>query len=213
MEQSIESIWKTGFIDKGALIAPKVNNLYERKSTHLIDNFNRMFKINLNAIFIMSLVVLIGSYFVKIPVMGVGYFLLLNVILLVNRKLVKDLKKVDKNENSYGYLKSFNTWLTHQIDVNIKLARVYYPLFYLFMVLGFWFSTVDASIIENVLGETHIIYYAYGIPVYWVVGNGVIMILIRLFAKRLYKLDANLVYGRMFKKLKEIVSDIEELRA
>ncbi len=28
MEQSIEAIWKEGFIDKGALIAPKVNNLY-----------------------------------------------------------------------------------------------------------------------------------------------------------------------------------------
>jgi hypothetical protein len=213
MEQSIESIWKAGFIENGALIAPKVNNLYERKSIHLIDKFNRMFKINLNAIFIMSLVVLIGSFFVRIPVMGVGYFLLLNLILLVNRKLVKDLKKVDKNENSYGYLKSFNLWLAHQIDVNIKLARIYYPLFYLFMVLGFWFSTVDESIIEIALGETHTIYYAYGIPVYWVVGNGVLMILITLFSKRLYKLDANIVYGRMFKKLKEIVSDIEELRA
>ena len=212
MEQSIEAIWKEGFIDKGALIAPKVNNLYERKSIHIIDKFKRMFKINLNAIFIGSFVVLILGYFAKIPVMGVGYFFVLNGMLLINRKLIKSLKLIDKNVSSYDYLYSFNKWIKHQIAVNTKIARIYYPLFYMFMILGFWFSTEPVNYIQKVLGESHEMYLVAGIPVYWVAINLIIMAFISLASGPIYRLDLNLVYGPVFKKLDEIVADVEELR-
>ena len=212
MEQSIESIWKEGFIDKGALIAPKVNNLYERKSIHIIDKFKRMFKINLNAIFIGSFVILIGAYFAKMPVMGVGYFFVLNGMLLVNRKLIKSLKLIDKNLSSYEYIKSFNGWIKNQIVVNTKIARIYYPLFYIFMVLGFWFSPDEVNYIEKILGESFEIFYVAGIPIYWVLGNLLIMGIISLVSGPIYRLDLNLVYGQVFKKLDEITADVEELR-
>ena len=47
MNQPIETIWKNAFIKDNALVAPKLNGLYEKKSIHLIDKFNKMFKINL----------------------------------------------------------------------------------------------------------------------------------------------------------------------
>ena len=50
MEKSIETIWKEGFLNQDALIAPKLNNLYNKKSTHIVDKFKRMFRINLIAI-------------------------------------------------------------------------------------------------------------------------------------------------------------------
>ena len=31
MEKSIESIWKQGFLNSDALVAPKLNNLYNQK--------------------------------------------------------------------------------------------------------------------------------------------------------------------------------------
>ena len=46
MEKSIESIWKEGFLQKNALVVPKLNNLYDKKSIHIIDKFKRMFKIS-----------------------------------------------------------------------------------------------------------------------------------------------------------------------
>lgn len=212
MEQSIESIWKTGFIDNGALIAPKVNNLYERKSIHIIDKINRMFTINLKAIFIGSFVILIIGYLAKIPIMGIGYFIVLNGMLLVNKKLFKSLKLIDKNVSSYDYLSSFNKWLKNQVAVNTKIARIYYPLFYIFMVLGFWFSTEEMNYIENILGESHEIFYLSGIPIYWVIGNLLIMGFISLVSGPIYRFDLNLVYKNVFKKLDEIVADVEELR-
>ena len=44
MEKSIENIWKEGFLKSDALVAPKLNNLYNKKSIHIIDKFKRRFK-------------------------------------------------------------------------------------------------------------------------------------------------------------------------
>ena len=44
MEKSIETIWKQGFLKSDALVAPKLNDLYNQKSTHIIDKFNNMFR-------------------------------------------------------------------------------------------------------------------------------------------------------------------------
>jgi len=139
MEKSIESIWKEGFLEKDAMVAPKLNNLYNQKSIHIIDKFKRMFKINLNALVVFSFVVLIVAYFVKIPVMGVMMFILLNVIVFVNKKLFKGLNKIDKNVSSYLYLKSFDDWMKDQILINMKMSRYIYPYIFLAMIFGFRF--------------------------------------------------------------------------
>ena len=212
MEKSIESIWKEGFLEKDAVVAPKLNNLYNQKSIHIIDKFKRMFKINLNALVVFSFVVLIVSFFVKIPVMGVLMFILLNAIVLVNKRLLKGLNKIDKNVNSYQYLKSFDNWMKEQIAINVKMSRYIYPYVFLAMISGFWFSTDVRDNLVIIFGD-HQIYFIYGIPIFWVLGIIFIVILLAVFGGRIYKWDLNIVYGRILKKLDETLADMEELRA
>jgi len=212
MEKSIESIWKKGFLEDDALVAPKLNNLYNQKSIHIIDKFKRMFKINLNALVVFSFALLPISFLVKIPVMGVMMFVLLNVIVLVNKKLFRGLNKIDKNVSSYQYLKSFDNWMKDQILVNIKMSRYIYPYIFLAMIFGFGFSSDFQETLNRILG-THEIYYFYGIPVYWVITMFLIMVLLAIFGGRIYKWDLNLVYGRILKKLEETIADMEDLRA
>ncbi len=212
MEKSIEEIWKEGFLKSDALVVPKLNNLYNRKSMHLVDKFKRMFKINLNAIFIGSIIVLIVSFPLNLSVMGVGFFFILNSIVLVNRKLMKSLMKIDKNLSSYEYIKAFDNWMKKQLDVNAKIARYYYPLFFLFMILEFLSSSDTQEFISEILGKPHQIYLLNGIPVFWVLGIVIIMGLLALFGKRIYKFDVALVYGRIFRKLDDMLADMEELR-
>ena len=200
MEKSIESIWKEGFLKSDALVAPKLNNLYTQKSIHIIDKFKRMFKINLNALVVFSFVVLIVAFFVKIPVMGVLMFILLNVIVIVNKKLFKGLNKIDKNVSSYKYLKSFDNWMKDQILINMKMSRYIYPYIFLAMIFGFRFSSDFQETLSRILG-THEIYYIYGIPVYWVLTMLIIVVLLAIFGGKIYKWDLNLVYGRILKKL------------
>ena len=63
MEKSIETIWKEGFLKSDALVAPKLNNLYNQKSKHTIDKLMRMGEINLVAIMIGAFSILVGSIF------------------------------------------------------------------------------------------------------------------------------------------------------
>jgi hypothetical protein len=211
MEKSIESIWKQGFLDNNAMVAPKLNNLYNQKSIHIIDKFKRMFKINLNALIIFSFLVLPLSFLVKIPVMGVLMFILLNVIVLVNKKVFKGLNKIDKNVSSYQYLKSFDEWMQAQIVLNMKMSRFIYPYVFIAMVSGFWFSSSIRESLNRIFGNYQP-YMLYEIPVYWVLVILLITITLGIFGGRIYKWDLNLVYGRIMKKLAELIADMEDLK-
>jgi hypothetical protein len=123
MEKSIENIWKEGFLKSDALVAPKINNLYSQKSIHIIDKFKRMFKINLIAIVAFSFVFLMVSFFVGIPITGIIFFVTLSVLVIINKKLLDDLEKLDMSVNSYQYLKAFNQWKNKQISINKKFSR------------------------------------------------------------------------------------------
>ena len=211
MEKSIESIWKEGFLQKNAMVAPKLNNLYTKKSIHIIDKFKRMFKINFNALVVFSFIVLIVSFFVKIPVMGVMMFILFNVIVFVNKRLLRGLDKIDKNVSSYQYLKSFDAWMQEQIATNVKMSSYIYPYIFIAMVSGFWFSSDFRETSNRILGnyQPDMI---YGLPIYWMAAMLVIIALLAIFGGRIYKLDLNIVYGGILKKLAELISDMEDLR-
>lgn len=212
MEKSIESIWKEGFLQKNALVVPKLNNLYDKKSIHIIDKFKRMFKINLNALVVFSFVLLPVSFFVKIPVMGVLMFILFNVLVFVNKRLFKGLNKIDTNVSSYQYLKSFDVWMQEQITVNMKMSRYIYPYIFIAMVSGFWFSNDFNNSLNKILGDYQPD-MIYGMPVYWILSMLLIIILFAIFGERIYKWDLNLVYGGVLKKLAELISDMEDLQA
>ena len=210
MDKSIESIWKEGFLKNDALLVPKLNDLYNQKSTHLVDKFKRRFKVNLKAIVIFSFIVLILSFLVGIPVIGVMMFFLFNGLVIVNNKLLKGLEKIDKNVSSYQYLKSFNDWMKEQISVNRRMAGFYYPYIFIALTLGFWFSSFNQ---DDILGNFNQIYLVNGIPVYWTISFLLITGLLAIFGGRIYTWEVGVFYGNIINKLEELITDIEELRS
>jgi len=218
MEKSIENIWKEGFLKSDALIAPKINNLYNQKSIHIIDKFKRMFRINLIAIVAFSFVFLVVTYFVGIPITGIIFFVTLNVLVIINKKLLNGLEQIDKGTNSYQYLKSFNDWMNKQVSVNMHISTFLYPIIFISMILGFWFKDAEGMLLgERLVGEiVHgfpNIYLVYGVPLIGIVAALAIIGLLAFFGGRIYQWDLNLVYGRVFKKLGELMTDIESLRS
>ncbi len=217
MEKSIESIWKQGFLNSDVLVAPKLNNLYNRKSIHLIDKFKRMFKINLKAIVIGSLLFLGISFLIGMPFMGIGFFLTLSIIVIVNRKLSGGLDKIDKSESSYHYIKAFDKWMKQQVSVNRIMARFYYPLFFLSIVLGFWFYHINGKQLGESITNKLILNYPgidliFGVPLYIFLVVILIMGLFSYLGGRIYNWDLKVVYGGVLRKLEEIIADMEELR-
>ncbi|WBX71166.1 hypothetical protein [Tenacibaculum retecalamus] len=218
MEKSIENIWKEGFLKKDALIAPKINNLYNQKSIHIIDKFKRMFKINLITIVAFSFVFLVVSVFVGIPWMGIIFFIALSVLVFINKKLLNDLEKIEKGVSSYQYLKTFNDWIKKQISINVKISKFLYPIIFISFIIGFWFKEAEGMplgerlVIEILYGFPDV-YLVFGIPLLGIVIVIIILILLATFGGRIYKWDLNLVYGRVFKKLEQLLADMEHLNS
>jgi len=57
------------------------------------------------------------------------------------------------------------------------------------------------------------IYLVFGLPLFGILGMILVTVLLAFFGERIYNWDVNLVYGRVFRKLDEIIADIEELRS
>jgi hypothetical protein len=217
MEKSIESIWKEGFLKNDVLVAPKVNDIYNKKSEHIVDKFTRMFKININAIFIGSFVVVLMSYAVRIPYMGIGMFLIVNTLAFINIRLKKGLSKIDKNVNSFQYLKTFDSWMKEQTRTNERFARLLYPLIFIAMVAGFWFGPIGGdvpgdSLVNSLISRFPDLTLVLGVPLYLWLAGFFIIALLAYFGGKIYRWDLNIVYGRVLKKLDEIIADMEELR-
>lgn len=218
MEKSIENIWKQGFLKSDALIAPKINKLYTQKSIHIIDKFKRMFKINLIAIVAFSFTFLIVSFIIGIPITGIIFFVTLSVLVFINKKLLNDLEKIDLGISSYQYLKAFNKWINDQISINTRFSKFLYLIIFMSLILGFWFKDAEGMPLgEWLVGEILVgfpdTYLLFGIPLIGIVIVAVIIGLLVLVGGRIYKWDLNLVYGRLFKKLEELMTDIESLRS
>ena len=217
MEKSIELIWKEGFLKSNVLVAPQVNDIYNKKSVHIVDKFTRMFKTNITAIVVGSFFVVLLSYAVNIPYMGIGIFFIVNTLALINIELKKDLSKIDKNASSFEYLKTFENWMKEQTSINEKFARALYPLIFIAMVVGFWFGSFGGDIpgetmVNEILLNNPDTTLVFGIPLYMWIAGILMIILLTFFGGKIYRWDLNIVYGRVFKKLDEIIADMEELR-
>lgn len=218
MDKSIENIWKEGFLESDALVAPKINNLYSQKSIHIIDKFKRMFRINLIAIVAFSFAFLIVSFFVGIPITGIIFFVTLSVLVFINKKLLNDLEKIDLGISSYQYLKAFNQWINKQVSINKRFSKFLYPIIFMSLILGFWFKDAEGiplgeRLVSEILVGFPDTYLIFGIPLIGIVIVLLILVLLAFFGGRIYKWDLNIVYGRIFKKLEELMTDIESLRS
>ena len=218
MEKSIETIWKEGFLKNDALLAPKLNNLYNQKSIDIVDKFRRMYKINRIAIVAFACIILPVSFLVKIPYMGIGMFVLFFVIVTIAQKFSKRLDKLDKTQSSYQYLISFDNWVKEMASTNTKLSRFLYPYVFIIMVAGFWFGSIGGDIPGNKLVNFILLkfpgtYLIFGFPLILIMGALTIISLLAYFGAQIGDFDLKLGYGRILKKLDGILADMNELKA
>ncbi len=212
MNKSIENIWKNGFLNDDAMIAPKINDLYNQKSKNIIDKLKKMFKINLVAIIGLGVVLFGWAAIAGAVWAGVFMFLLFVGLAIYSKKQFDRMENIDKNLSSYQYLKAFDNWLQEAIASYIQIYRVFYPLLFLSFMVGFRFSRLGDELMEKVLIRIPDLQLVWGFPLYPSLAVLFIALLIGIFAGPIYRLDINLAYGSTFKKLREIIADMEELK-
>jgi len=213
MEKSIEKIWKEGFLNSDALIAPKLNDLYNQKSKNTVDKLMKIGKMNLVAVMIAAFIILIGSIIAGVPFTGVLLFLLLSWVVIYGKKQASRIKEIDKSLSSYQYIKDVDSWVKEVISGYTRMYRILYPAFVLIFTFGIWFSSYGDEMFREILLKSPDLFVIFGIPAIWVLSIVFFAGLISLFAGPIYKFDLNLVYGRVFNKLDDLLADMEELRS
>jgi hypothetical protein len=107
---------------------------------------------------------------------------------------------------------SFNNWLKNSIKAYSDYYKIFYPLLFLGMATQGMVSKsggkLIALLVEVFPTETIIL----GQPYYILVALALLTLIVAKYAEAFYRLDLNIVYGRQFKKLEELIADMEELR-
>ena len=188
MERSIETIWKEGFLQSDALVAPKVNNLYTQKSHHLVDKFKRMFSRNITYVIILAFVHLGICLIAGIPVIGAVLFLLFIPLIIACKQEMRKMEDVDSSLSSYQFLKTFDTRLKSAIKRFGKIYQVFYPIYFPSIVLGIaftnFFGKEEASIIEKIMNDPGTS-MMYGLPILWVAALAFLMVVAAIFSQKL----------------------------
>lgn len=217
MEKSIESIWKEGFLQKEAMVVPKLNDLYNQKSIDIVEKFRKMYKINIIGIALFALVLLPIATVSNLPYLGMLMFVLFGVLISFATKFKRKLDGINKNSNSYEYLKTFDAWTKEMTTFNSKFSRYLYPYVFLSMVVGFWFGSIGENVpgtelVAKLLSSYPDMVLVYGVPLFFWILLIVITILLALFGARIGDWDLKIGYGRILKRLDTLLADMEELR-
>ncbi|WP_373399529.1 hypothetical protein V8V91_07440 [Algoriphagus halophilus] len=210
MEKSIESTWKQGFLKSDALIAPKVNKIYNRKSIHLIEKYEKMFKINIWGIIIGSSLLFIGAVLAGALLAGSLMLIMMLYVAYTAYQELKSLENLDKGQSSYVFLKSFKEWIDRSTERYGNMYRFVYPALILLFYFGIWYSDIFSPMREKVAESTSDL--IFGLHTYTtlviLVGAGIMS----AFSKVIHQEDVKAIYGKILDKLDHALAEMEELQ-
>lgn len=212
MNNSIESMWKEGFLKNEALVAPQVNDIYNQKSQNIIDQIKERFAMNLKGIIIAAFVLLVGLSLLGFPFLGIYLAAMFMYLVSVSYRHSKELKHLNKNDNSYQYLKSFDDAVKGMMDQYIEIYRYFYPMLFIGCMTSVLSSDTGQEGCRLFLSEFTSMPAIFGVPVLFIAVIGFIAFLLSYYAKTVYLADVDTVYGRQFAKVTEILQDMESLQ-
>jgi hypothetical protein len=213
MRKTIEATWREGFLNPEALVAPKVNDLYTRKSRHIVDRIQRMLRINEIAVTIGAPIAWALFSAVGVPYTGAILWTALMGLLVVRRLYVAKFDAPANSLDSYHYLKAFHGWLKDRMARSKRVQRHFYAVAFLAIAIGVGASAVGQALIRLIVESYPDIRLINGVPLVLVAGVVAAAIVVDLLGGVIFDFDVNTVYRSVFRKLDEMVAEMEELRS
>lgn len=211
MKKTIEATWREGFLKPNALVAPKINDLYSRKSTHIVDRIQRMLHINQIAIVVGSVVMWPLFSLGGMPYTGAIMCVSWSGLVFVRRLLIAKFVPPDSSLDSYHYLKAFQTWLKNRMARSRSLQRHLYPITFIAMTIGMVASKGGQRFIHAIVEQNPGMWLINGVPVAIIAIVAVVTIVLELLGGVIFDRDIRM-YRPVFSKLDEMVAEMEELR-
>jgi hypothetical protein len=212
MKKTIEATWREGFLDPDALVAPKVNDFYTRRSTHILDRIQRMQRINEIAILIGAPVMWAILSAIGMPIGGAITCAAWVGLILVRRQF-PHITRFDApiSVDTYQYLKAFQRWFGNRLAWGRRFQRHLYPVTFVAMLIGMCESPAGQQLIRLIVESDPGIRLVYGVPLFLVVVVVVIGMAVGLLGGVIFDFDVKM-YRRMLGKVDEMVAEMEELK-
>jgi hypothetical protein len=213
MRKTIEATWREGFLNPDALVAPKVNDLYTRKSTHIAERIQRMQRINEIAIVIGAPIAWALYSALGMPYGG-AILCTAWVGLIVVRRQFPHIIRFDAplGVDSYQYLKAFQQWLKNRLAWGRRVQRHLYAVTFIAIAIGLGESAAGQALIRFIVESNPGIRLVNGVPLVLIAIVVAMTIVVDLFGGVIFDFDLNTVYRTVFRKLDEMVAEMEELR-
>lgn len=193
MENSIENVWKKG--NHGNI---KNIDFYNRESRMWFQQILKYLKKdNLSLIPVGSLILGILILYKEFLAAGLAFGFLFFLFLL-NKNTIAKLKNIKPSDDVQYYMKTNQVFINNQKRNYIILTGLIIPLF---MLVELWLVFNDSEVYLNTIANISVIKkIIFAVFMYLTIGG------ISLFA---YLSSTEAIYGKLLKKLDEIVSDLE----
>jgi hypothetical protein len=212
MRKTIEATWREGFLNPNALVAPKVNDFYSRKSTHIVDRIQRMQRINEIAI-VIGAPILWALTSAILPYTG-AIICTAWVGLIVVRRQFPHVTTFDApvSVDSYQYLTAFQRWLKNRLAWGRRVQGHLYAVTFVALAIGAVASDPGQLLIRQIVESKPGVRLVSGVPLIVIAGVVLLGIVVDLLGGVIFDFDVNTVYRNVFRKLDEMLAEMEELR-
>ncbi|BDS10269.1 hypothetical protein [Aureispira anguillae] len=150
-KKSIEDIWKEGFFKEGNLYAPKVNELYHRKSKHSVEQILQGFKKEVQLLIPLAIILFLFNIVLdndNSVFWGIVCALPCLLWFYLGQRQLKSLKQIDYGASCYDYLLS----VQHQLDkihhFNKRLSVSSVPIILFPMLIYTYFKNPNKTMGE-----------------------------------------------------------------
>ena len=204
MNNSIENIWKKGFIEESKLIVPKINNLYGQRSIDLVQKQIRTMQFEVWSLLPLGALFFLISYTQGQQLWaGAASAGICLIWFFISKKQVKSIEKMDYNSNCYQYLISIRNKLNLILKMNLRYSILSTVLILLTMLV-YTYINKEGETLGEIFGwagiDLHRGFMFFIIPI------------VALFAYGFFHFMLRTIYGKTQARFNRLIADMEELQ-
>ncbi|MFD0993243.1 hypothetical protein [Tenacibaculum geojense] len=204
MEKSIEKIWNEAFINENAIVAPKINNLYNQKSKSIIHKIKRTYEFDNKGLLPISGIVAIGGILLNETIIGLYGTILILCLYYFNTKLLSRFEKLDVKSDNLTYLKNYRDVMNSVTKATKRMFIFVLPLLVLsIFILGFFLK--EESFLSRFISSDTTFIEILGI-------GASVALIIAIICLFVFKVSNQLLYGTLVSKLNDLIHEIENLK-
>jgi len=201
MDKSIEEIWSKGFQNNKSLIPPVIVDLYNKKSILTVDKLKSASKKDNWSIIPIAIITLIFFIINSKLILGLYISALMLSMFFINRKRLEFLNTINTSESCFQYLKKLQKMIKNNVKFYTRLLGIGLPLF---AYIGLCIFISGSNQYEYIL-ETYSLKKLLTTSI-------ILLTTFSFIGIGCYRLTNYLIYGRLIKKIDEMIDELDLLK-